>query len=187
MPTVFITNAPRDLSPGFCYKSVSRSGLLQTPHSELSSRTHPALHSSAGMNPSLPPSRHTPLHLGASETIRPSYGRRLPSKLPAPISSRAKPGNLTRSAAPVTRLGDTSRPTPTPGPPSKARWSDPARGGREHRLWEPPYPKETGPGSGRAACLGAATSFPCLGLQRLRRTATTTRNPLVTHHLDSAA
>lgn len=96
-----------------------------------------------------------------------------------PGRRRAKLGILTRSAAPLALLGDASCRAPAPGPPSQARWSDPARGGPESRLREPPSPAEAGPAGAEATdpVPRAAISFPRLGPPRHRHTATISRNP----------
>lgn len=90
-----------------------------------------ALPPQEGANPSLRSSR-TSLHLRGSESPRPSYSSRHPPKHPAPVGRAlagggVRPGHLTRSAAPVARLGDPPCPAPAPGTRDKARPRRPGR------------------------------------------------------------
>lgn len=85
--------------------------------------------------------------------------RGLPLKLPAPVcrarvGGAAKPGGLTRSAAPLVSPGYPSRRAPAPGAPGQALRSATGRGGPKHCLRESPSPEKTGQESGRTECVG---------------------------------
>lgn len=73
-----------------------------------------------------------------------NHSSRLLEEAPVETPRAGRKKNKTRQPdllySPADPPGRPSRRAPAPGPQSKARWSDPARGGPEHLLREPPSP-----------------------------------------------